>query len=145
MIFYKLRIFHTFYQWPADSIGHYVGRSVCPKNFHFSNFSALGLDRELGFSRGPPSGTPDLNDDDDDDDDDDDNDDNYDNDDNEDNKDKEEEDNEKLFFFKSIKCHTFSESEARPDVNDDDDDDDKKFSTRYLTQYLKGRLPSVMF
>ena len=31
-----------------------------------SNFSALGLDRELWFSRGPPSGTPDLNDDDDD-------------------------------------------------------------------------------
>ena len=30
----------------------------------------------------------------------------------------------KLFFFKSIKCHTFSESQARPDLNDDDDDDD---------------------
>merc|ERR1712074_445686 len=30
----------------------------CPKFFHFSNFSALGLDRELGFSRGPPSGIP---------------------------------------------------------------------------------------
>ena len=41
--------------------------SVCPQFFHFSNFSALGLDRELGFMRGPPSGTPDLNDDDDDD------------------------------------------------------------------------------
>ena len=59
-----------------DSIGHYVGRSVCPKCFHFSNFSALGLNRELRFSRGPPSGTPDLNDDDDNvDDNDDDNDD----------------------------------------------------------------------
>ena len=28
------------------------------------------------------------------------------------------------FFFKSIKCHTFSEPQARPDLNDDDDDDD---------------------
>ena len=27
-------------------------------------------------------------------------------------------------FFKSIKCHTFSEPQARPDLNDDDDDDD---------------------
>ena len=27
------------------------------------------------------------------------------------------------FFFKSIKCHTFSEPQARPDLNDDDDDD----------------------
>ena len=25
---------------------------------HFSNFSALGLDRDLGVSRGPPPGTP---------------------------------------------------------------------------------------
>ena len=28
------------------------------------------------------------------------------------------------FFFKSIKSHTFSEPQARPDLNDDDDDDD---------------------
>ena len=34
--------------------------------------SALGLDRDQGFSRGPPSRTPDLNDDGDDNDDDDD-------------------------------------------------------------------------
>ena len=64
----------------------------------------MGLDREMGFSRGPPSGTPDLNtfskpkaqpdlnDDDNDDDDD-----NI----NEDNKEEEDEDNnEKLFFPK---------------------------------------------
>ena len=76
-----------FYPRPADSIGHYLGRSVCPKCFHFSNFSALGLNRELGFSRGPPSGTPDLNDDDDEI--------------NEDNKEEEDKDNnEKLFFPK---------------------------------------------
>ena len=35
----------------------------------------------------------------------------------------EEEDNEILFFFKSMKCHTFSEPQARPDLNDDDDND----------------------
>ena len=28
------------------------------KIFSNSNFSALGLDRDLGFSRGPPSGIP---------------------------------------------------------------------------------------
>ena len=27
------------------------------------------------------------------------------------------------FFSKSIKCHTFSESQARPDLNYDDDND----------------------
>ena len=27
-------------------------------------------------------------------------------------------------FFKSIKCHSFSETQARSDLNDDDDNDD---------------------
>ena len=30
----------------------------------------------------------------------------------------------KNIFFKSIKCHTFSEPQARSDLNDDDDNDD---------------------
>ena len=30
----------------------------------------------------------------------------------------------KIIFFKSIKCHTFLEPQARSDLNDDDDDDD---------------------
>ena len=30
----------------------------------------------------------------------------------------------KIIFFKSIKCHAFSEPQARPDLNDDDDNDD---------------------
>ena len=30
----------------------------------------------------------------------------------------------KYYFFKSIKCHTFSEPQARSDLNDDDDNDD---------------------
>ena len=30
----------------------------------------------------------------------------------------------KNIFFKSIKCHTFLESQARPNSNDDDNDDD---------------------
>ena len=29
-----------------------------------------------------------------------------------------------IFFFKSIKCHTFSEPQARSDFNDDDDNED---------------------
>ena len=44
-----------FYPRPADSVGHLgVPSSVppkCPKNSN-SNFSALELDRDLGFSRG---------------------------------------------------------------------------------------------
>ena len=28
------------------------------------------------------------------------------------------------YFFQSIKCHTFSEPQARSDLNDDEDDDD---------------------
>ena len=28
------------------------------------------------------------------------------------------------FFFKSIKCHTFSEPQARSDFNDDDDNEE---------------------
>ena len=30
----------------------------------------------------------------------------------------------KNIFFKSIKCHTFLEPQARSDLNDDDDNDD---------------------
>ena len=29
----------------------------------------------------------------------------------------------KKYFFKSIKCHNFSEPQARSDLNDDDDND----------------------
>ena len=29
-----------------------------------------------------------------------------------------------MIFFKSIKCHIFSETQARPDCNDGDDDND---------------------
>ena len=40
----------------ADNISPSVGRSV---NFFFArNFSALGLDRDMGFSRGAPPKTP---------------------------------------------------------------------------------------
>ena len=39
-----------------QSVGRSAGRSV--KNFSNFNFSALGLDRDLGFSRGTPSGIP---------------------------------------------------------------------------------------
>ena len=70
-----------------------------------------------------PQARHDLNDDNDDDHDDDDNDDNNNNEDNNNNI----KDNKKEFFFESIKCHTFSEPQARPDLNDDDDhyhDDD---------------------
>ena len=53
---------NRFYPRPADSIRYHVcrsvGRSVGLKFFCFANFSALGLDRDLGFSRGPPSGIP---------------------------------------------------------------------------------------
>ena len=35
------------------------------------------------------------------------------------------------FFSKSIKCHTFSESQARPDLNYDDDDDDDNDNDDY--------------
>ena len=61
-IYLQENLILSYYPRPADSIGHYVGLSVClsvgPKFFHFSNFSALGLDRELGFSRGPSFGIP---------------------------------------------------------------------------------------
>ena len=42
-------------------VGRLVGRSVpnlMSKIFSNSNFSALEFDRDLGFSRGPPSGIP---------------------------------------------------------------------------------------
>ena len=31
-----------------------------------------------------------------------------------------------ILVFKSIKCFTFSESQARPDLNNDDGDDNKE-------------------
>ena len=52
----------NFYPRPADSIGHSVRPSLRPSKMSKkklnSNFSALGLDRDLGFSRGPPPGSP---------------------------------------------------------------------------------------
>ena len=69
-----------------------------------------------------PQTWPDFSDDDDNDN----NDDNSDNNDVDDNikeANKEEEDL-KLVCFKSIKCHTFLESQAQTDLNDDDDDND---------------------
>ena len=70
-----------------------------------------------------PQTWPDFSDDDDNDN----NDDNSDNNDVDDNikeANKEEEEDLKLVCFKSIKCHTFLESQAQTDLNDDDDDND---------------------
>ena len=55
----------------------------------------MGLDRDLGFSRGHPSGTPDLNDDDEEDDDEEEDDDINEN-------KKEEDDNDKKIFFSKV-------------------------------------------
>ena len=49
--------FPNFYPQPEDSIGPIVGWSKYFEYFWKSSFSALGLDRDLGFSRGPPPGT----------------------------------------------------------------------------------------
>ena len=53
---------------PQVSIKSESWETEFSKNFHFLNFSALRLDRDVWSSRGPPPGTPDLNDDDDEDD-----------------------------------------------------------------------------
>ena len=83
----------------------------------------MRLDRDLGVSRGHPPGTPDLNDDDEEEDNEEEDDHEEENNDINDNK-EEEDDDKKNIFFKSIKCHTFSEPQARSDLNDDDDNDD---------------------
>ena len=45
-------------------------------------------------------------------------------------------DNKKiLFFFKSIKCHTFSESQAQADSNDDGKDDNDNYNNDKYNKY----------
>ena len=58
-IMYHTWFYGIFIRDLADSITPSVGRSVGPSVNFFpdSNFSALGPDRDLGFSRGPPPGT----------------------------------------------------------------------------------------
>merc|ERR1712105_456601 len=76
--FFEISVFTPFYPRPADSIGHLGVRpsSVPPSSLppkcrkkSNSNFSALELDRDLGFSRGHQGHRPHDDDDDEEDDD----------------------------------------------------------------------------
>ena len=48
----------------------------------------------------------------------------------------------KYYFFKSIKCHTFPEPQARSDFNDDDDNDndDDDFVHKVVTCFSRAGL-----
>ena len=102
----------SFYPRPSGYICHSVRPSVRPsvtKNWN-SKFSALVLDRDPGFSRGHQS----------DDEDQDEVDEEEVKDDKDDNEEAEEDDKEED-VDQTIKCLTFSESQAQAELNDDDD------------------------